>query len=128
MVQGRRLGPVAGLLVQALQEADGVGDVGRGVERRLQAWKRVRVLLQVHLHAADINRANTPRLRPPHRRDRGRLAVEERPGAVHVGGPRPRVHRAAARVAPAALHARDGAQQAWGKGMDPLRRRDRLPA
>jgi hypothetical protein len=77
MVQGGRLGPVAGLFVQALQEADGVGDVGRGVERRFPVWERVRVLEQVHLHAADVDGANAPRLRLPHRGNRGRLAVEE---------------------------------------------------
>ena len=47
--------PRSRLVVQGAQKSRSVGDVGRGIERLLQAGERVRVMHQVDLHAADVD-------------------------------------------------------------------------
>ncbi len=58
MVERDGIGPVALAGAQVAQEAGGVADVAECVEAAVQVAERVRMVFQVDLHAADVDRGN----------------------------------------------------------------------
>lgn len=113
MIHRRRRRPAAGLAVQVDQEMRGIGRVGDRVEGLLQGRERIRVVQQVHLHAADIDRTNAARLQRLHRGDRLGLALKNVIHTLRVDRPRPGID-AAVRLAPAALHPADRGHELGG--------------
>ena len=83
------LHPASAAAVQRIEEAGGVECVGGGIERRIQRGEGVRMVHQVDLHAADIDRAHALRLHRAHGVDRLPLAGEELAAALDIDGPGP---------------------------------------
>ena len=125
VIHARRLVPVAGAREQFLEEFRCVGGVGLRIEGYFQAGERVRMVHQIDLPAADIDRPDPVGL---HGTDGGHslgLGSVEQPLSLGVHGPRPRVHRAGGRIAPAAFHAADRSQQMGRQAAAPLGGGDR---
>ncbi len=125
MVVGRRNRPVPGHVEKVAQEGGAVSRVGRRIERSVQAREGMRVVHQVHLQAADVDRLHALGLQVLDGRDRIGLGGEELAGAAHVDGPRPRP-RPAGGIGPAAFDDADRRQQAGRDVLRPLRRPDRV--
>ena len=125
VIQCRGTRPVVGLGVQIGQEARGIGRVGGGIERLLQAGEGIRMVHQVDLHAADVDRADATGLQPPRRGDRLLLGVVEAALPFGIDGPGPGRQHAAGRIAPAALDPADRRQELRRQGAGPLGGNDR---
>jgi len=100
MVKRHRLVPIPRACLQGTQVTHGIGDIGGGVEARLQAWKGLRMVQQIDLHAANINRAHATGLSRPHFLQR--LCIRSSVAAItgSIIGPGPGLHAAIRRAAP----------------------------
>ena len=125
VIHRRRLLPVAGLRVKRLEELRRISGIRLRVERQFQVREGVRVVHQVDLPAADVDRSDPVRLHGTDRGHRLGLGIVENALALGVHGPRPGVHGAGGRVASAALHPADRGQQMCRDAAAPLRRGDR---
>jgi hypothetical protein len=100
MVQSDGLMPIARTRVQASQIAHRIGDIRCGIEAGFQRGESIRVMQQIDLHAANINRTHAPRLNSAHFLKR--LGIRSSVAAIagSVIGPGPGLHAAIRRAAP----------------------------
>ena len=98
--------PIAALGIEPGQEKPGVAGIGLRVEGRLEVGEGLRVVIEVHLHATDIDDPYAAFLQGADLGDRLLLGGEELALALGIDGPGPGP-AAAARFDPA-----DGVQQA----------------
>lgn len=110
LVEGSGAGPVTGGGVELVEEARSIGGVGRRVECLLQRGEGVRVVVQVDLHAADVDRADALGLQGTDGGQGGAFGGEVVAGAFGVDGPGPRGDVAAA-IGAAAFDAGNGGHQ-----------------
>jgi hypothetical protein len=110
-----RLGPTPGALIEFIQETGGVARIGPGIERLIQAGEGGRVIHQVDLQAAHVDRLDPEIAQRLHRGHRGRLGREKEAQPGDVDRPRPRPDRAGARVRPATFNQGNRWKQARGK-------------
>ena len=105
MVPGRRLFPRPGLSLELDQETCRVAGIHVRIESLLQRGERMRVVHQVDLHAADVDRAHSLGLQGLHRGHRLRLGLVHVVGALGVDAPWPRIGRP---VRPTGARSRSG--------------------
>lgn len=110
VVEGSGAGPVTGGGVELVQEARSIGGVRRRVECLLQRGEGVRVMVQVDLHAADVDRADPLGLKGANGSQGRVLGGEVMAGALGVDGPGPGGDVAAA-IGAAAFDAGDGGHE-----------------
>src|SRR5690348_17092042 len=104
MVLRDGLGPVTGPVEQLPQELPGVGGVRLRIEGDIERRKGIRMMHQIHLTAADVNRLHATRLHAMHRRNGLGLRVVEIASPLGIGGPWPWMQIAGPWVVPSALH------------------------
>ena len=121
----RRLSPVARLGMQLAEEPGRIAGVGLRIECRLQVGEGIRVVHQVDLCTADVDRPHSSRLHVAHCRQRLRLGVIETALSLGVHRPRPGVPVAGHGIAAAALDPADGCQEVRRNASRPFSRRDR---
>ena len=121
MVKRHGLVPIARARLQAPQIAHRIGDVRCGIEAGFQGRESIRVMQQIDLHAADINRTHAPRLNRAHFLKRLRVRSGVAAIASSVIGPGPGLHTAIRRAAPG-FNLGNGAEQARRHSCLALRR------
>jgi len=85
---GDRTGYRAGRAAQLREQVCRVARVDRGVERVLQGFERLRMIFQVHLHAADVDILRAVGLELADRGDRGVLRRVKTPLSMGSNCPR----------------------------------------
>ena len=123
MVKRNGLVPIARARVQAPQQAHRIGDIRCRVEAGFQTGKSIRVMQQIDLHAANINRTHAPRLNRAHFLKRFGVRSGVAAIAGSVIGPGPGLHTAIRRAA-SRFNLSDGAEQARRHSCTALCRRN----